>query len=185
MYCQTSTPNLTLGPKCGRLKVDYFITGSDMSAIPTFTDAEQFKLAVSKHREEGWRNLEEDKKLFVCWYIRSGHSTHRMSDVGISDREIEMYLSDPMCQAAVSDISEKYAEVTTFTRSGLRARVSRALDMALGEVERPFYTKDGNQQFRKVVDLTAAARLLEMAEKYVTDPEKIDETDSPAPWEDR
>lgn len=155
-----------------------------MTAIPTITDAENFKAAVEKHREEGWINLGEDKKLFVCWYIRSGHSTHRMTDVGISDREIEMYLSDPMVQAAIADVGDKYAEVTTFTRSGLRARLSRALDMALGEVERPFYDKKGTQHFRKVVDLTSAARLLEMAEKYVESTDS-DDADTPAPWEER
>lgn len=156
-----------------------------MAAVPTLNEAKEFKASVEKHKEEGWVHLDNDKKLFVCWYIRSGYSTHRMVEVGIPDREIEMYLSDPLVQAAIADVGDKYAEVTTFTRAGLRARVSRALDMALGEVERPFYSRDGNKQFRKVVDLAAAARLLEMAEKYVSDPDKGDDADSPAPWEER
>lgn len=156
-----------------------------MTAIPQIADAAQFQALVEQHKAEGWTNLGEDKKLFVMWYIRSGYSTHRMTDVGISKREIEMYISDPLVQAAIADIGKQYAEVTTFTRVGLQARLARALDMALGEVERPHHSKDGTETFRRVVDLGAAARLIEMAEKYIKDPNSVDEADTPAPWEER
>jgi len=156
-----------------------------MTAIPTMTDAMDFKALVEKHKDEEWINLPNDKKLFVCWYIRSGYSTHKMLDVGISDQEVSMYLSDPLTQAAIADVGQQYSEVTTFTRVGLQARLSRALDMALGEIERPVYDKEGNVYHRRVVDLTSAARLLEMAEKYVNDPNADDEAKTPAPWEVR
>jgi hypothetical protein len=156
-----------------------------MAAIPNIADAAGFKALVEQHVAEGWANLDNDKKLFVVWYIRSGYSTHSMTDVGVSDRETAMYMSDPLVQAAISDIGKQYAEVTTFTRVGLQARLARALDMALGEVERPHYDKAGDKQFRKVVDLAAAARLLEMAEKYIRDPDSIGDSNTPAPWEPR
>lgn len=156
-----------------------------MTAIPSITDAAQFKALVEQHKAEGWTNLDNDKKLFITWYIRSGYSTHRMTDVGVSDREVQMYLSDPLTQAAIADIGKQYAEVTTFTRVGLQAKIARALDIAMGEVERPYYLKDGTQLFRKAVDLGAAARLMEMAERYIKDPNTIDDTDTPAPWEER
>lgn len=156
-----------------------------MAAIPSIADAAQFKALVERHKAEGWTNLDNDKKLFITWYIRSGYSTHRMTDVNISNREIEMYLCDPLVQAAIADIGKQYAEITTFTRVGIQARLARALDMALGEVERPHCLKDGTSTFRKMVDLGAAARLMEMAEKYIKDPDSVNDADIPAPWEDR
>lgn len=156
-----------------------------MPAIPSITDAAQFKAMVEQHKAEGWANLDKDKKLFVVWYIRSGYSTHKMTEVGVPKWEYEMYLSDPFVQAAIADIGEQYAEVTTFTRVGLQARLARALDMALGEVDRPFHDKQGNEVRKKSVDLAAAARLIEMAEKYIGVGDKDSETDTPAPWEER
>ena len=151
-------------------------------------DAEQFKAAVEQHRAEGWLHLEEDKKLFICSYIKAGYSIVPIVQRGCPQEEAEFYLRDPMVQAAIADVSERYAVINTFSTFGWRAKLARALDMALGEV--PRLNKVGNELITaKVPDLATAARLLEIAVKYKDlkpDVGPMDFDQYPAlPWEHR
>lgn len=147
------------------------------------TDAATFKASVERHKAEGWINLSEDTKLFVCAYIKHGYSVAAMvraSGDRLSREEAHSYLSDPLVQAAIADVGNQYAEVSTFTQVGLRAKLARALDIALGEIPRAFVTKDGDQYYGFDVDLSAAAKLIAMAEKHVdSDDSKVSDA---TPW---
>lgn len=147
------------------------------------TSAAGFKKLVEKHRSEGWVNLDRDKQLFVCSYIKSGYSISNMTSIerGLDPEEAEAYLRDPLIRAAIADVGEQYAEITTFTSSGLQARLAKALDIAMGEIAAPMIDKFGREVMKRRVDLAAAAKLIQMAEKYAGI-EGEDEVSEATPW---
>lgn len=155
-----------------------------MSSISPSFDADAFKEEVRKHIEEGWVNLPLDKKLFICRYIKDGHSIIPMTscpDNRVSVEEAQAYIRDPMIQAAIADVSKKYAEITAFTKTGLQARLVRALDMAMGEIPVPHYNKHGEMVMLHKIDHSAIHRYLSMAQQIAAmdDDEKMDDS---APW---
>lgn len=160
------------------------VFGVFMSTTSPSFDAEEFKRQVEHHIETGWVDLPLDQKLFICRYIKDGHSIVPMTtcpDNRVSSEEAQSYIRNPMIQAAIADVSKKYAEVTAFTKTGLQARLARALDMAMGECPVPAYDKAGDLNMVRRVDHAAIARYLEMATKIaeMDDDEKVDNA---APW---
>ena len=160
----------------------------------SFKDAATFKAIVEQHKAEGWSNLGMDKKAFICMYIRDGYTTSRMVDRGCTVDEAESYLRDPLVQAAIADVSEQYAVINTFSASGWRAKLARALDMAFGDTPQLFSIKAPNGEQLPAVpirkaDMAAVAKLLEMAAKYrdIKDPPKEVEFERfpSLPWERR
>ncbi len=137
-----------------------------MSELQTFTDAASFKAIVERFKANGWADLPEESKAFICMYIRDGYSIAPMLERGCAQEEAESYLNDPIIKAAISDISEQYSVINTFSVSGWRSKLSRALDIAMGETPTEFVTKEGTVVRVKQVDLSATARLLELAVKY-------------------
>lgn len=144
-----------------------------------------FRETVEKHRAEGWANLPHDQKVFVCAYVKAGYSIQATlvehESNGLQEDEIEKYLRDPLVQAAIAEVGDQYVEVSTFTRVGLRARLARAIDIALGEIRAPFPDKSGNVRYVRRVDLSAAATLLKMAESYV-DNMSDEKPSTTTPW---
>lgn len=152
--------------------------------VSPLIDAEQFKQEVAHHIATGWVDLPLDKKLFICRYIKDGHSVIPMTtceDNPVSEEEALSYMRDPMVRAAISDVSGKYAEVTAFTKSGLQARLARALDMAMGEAPVPVVSKDGVTYMARRVDHAAIAKYLDMAQK-IAEMGDDDKVDNAAPW---
>lgn len=148
----------------------------------SISDPTEFKALVDKHRAEGWANLAEDKKLFICSYIKAGYSIAAMLKLedGLMPDEATAYLTDPLIRAAIKDVGEQYAEITTFTIPGLQARLARALDMAMGEIPTPEIHK-GYQIFARRVNHTAIAKYIEMAERYA-DMDGEDKVSETTPW---
>ena len=143
---------------------------------------EEFKRKVEMHKASGWATLPLDQKLFVCRYIKDGHSIVPMTfDGQVSQEEANRYLCDPMVMAAVADVGKQYAEITTFTRTGIQARLARALDMAMGEIPTSVHDKEGNLMVVRKVDHAAIAKYLTMAKEMadLTEDETVDES---APW---
>lgn len=155
----------------------------------SWTDAASFKAIVEQHRAEGWANLPMDAKAFICFYIKSGYTTARMIESGCTVDEAESYLRDPLVQAAIADISEQYSVINTFSASGWRTKLARALDMAFGDSPQLFAIKGGGNVAVRRTDLAQVAKLLEMAAKYrdITDPPKETEFERfpSLPWERR
>lgn len=160
-----------------------------MSELQTFTDAANFKAIVEQHKANGWIDLPHESKAFICVYIRDGYSIGPMMDRGCTQEEALSYLNDPIVQAAISDVSESYAVINTFSVQGWRAKLSRALDIAMGEHPQDFVTKEGVVLRVKQVDLSATARLLELAIKYKDvkdEPRQAEFNRFPSlPWERR
>lgn len=154
-----------------------------------FGDASTFKAVVEQHKSEGWANLPLDAKGFICTYIRDGYSVGPMITRGCPQEEALAYYNDPIIKAAIADVSEQYAAINTFSVTGWRAKLTRALEMSLGEIPRPYVTKDGRTVSVRTPDLPTAARLLEIAAKYrdvKEEPkEAIFERHAPLPWEPR
>ena len=154
----------------------------------SFSSATDFKAQVDQHKAEGWINLSEDRKAFVCMYVRDGYTTAAMVKRGCSAEEANGYLTDPLVQAAIADVSEQYATIYTFSAVGWRAKLARALDMAMGDA--PMTIKRGHATIQiHEVDLAAATRLLDLAAKYrdIKDDPKdaIFDRFAKLPWEKR
>lgn len=157
---------------------------SDNFSDDSVFDVESFKREIEEHKATGWRNLPLDQKLFICRYIKDGHSIVPMTTAEYNRVEIEeaqAYVRNPMVQAAIADVSKQYAEITTFTKTGIQARLARALDMAMGEIPTYIPMKDGGSILAKSVNHSAIAKYLMMA-KEIADMADDDRIDEAAPW---
>ncbi len=164
----------------------------DDTNLTTFENSANFKSIVEQHKANGWINLPEDQKAFICTYIRDGYSVSPMIARGCSEDEAQSYLSEPLVRAAIADVSEAYVAINTFSTVGWRTKLARALEMAMGEVPRPVAAKVAGKNVVTMVrsaDLATAARLLELAAKYrdIKDEPKDKEFQRFAalPWEAR
>ncbi|QGH73628.1 MAG: terminase small subunit [Podoviridae sp. ctpVR23] len=115
---------------------------------------------IARNKENGYADLEANKKAFVFKYLEAYDLAEAASSVGVSRETARKWLREPLVSAFMSEWQQEMGQRSVISRDFVNQMWLKLLPKVMGEEEVAMVDKEGMQYTAKEFDAVAATRVL-------------------------